>query len=183
MSRNLAAALVACVVMLAAASACMGQSSAIDPPKESVVLNDLTQQQATDGVHEYARMISTQLPPRARLGDPRMGTVKCHTPDGNERTGQEFVAGRYFVEGVDPAREVEMLDQLRATWRELGYQLVEDTEFPDGDQVPTFATPGDDYHLTVWLYGDHRSVPLVIIESPCAWPDPAPTSTSSSTSS
>ena len=33
--------------------------------------------------------------------------------------------------------------------------------------------------VTVYTYGDNRSVPLVVVESPCAWPEPAPSSASS----
>ncbi|MCT2587625.1 hypothetical protein [Actinophytocola gossypii] len=170
------AAVLAVLAVVAVVANLAGKAPSNDRPKETAVLNDLTQQQATTRVDDYTKLVASQLPPGSRLVTPRIGTVNCHTADGNERTGQVFVAARYFVAGVDPARYSRMIDDLRDTWTSLGYHLIDDLHYDNKDRTVRVATSGDDYHLTMRVYGDNRSTPLIVIESPCAWPDPATTS-------
>lgn len=144
------------------------------------MLNNLTEKQATAGVDRYEQLISSQLPAGSRLNlmEKGTGTVECHTPDGERRTGQIFFRRNWLVEDIDPANYRSFADLLRDTWRGLGYRIIDDIHYKDLDRTVRVATPQDDYRLTVYTYGDNRSVPLVVVESPCAWPDPTPSSTS-----
>lgn len=153
---------------------CDGAQSGPDKPKETAVLTDLTQEQVTARVLDYAQLVGTQLPGGARMQPDGVagtgpGTVNCHTPDGTERTGQVFVRSAYTVEDLDPAAFADVRDRLGGAWRSAGYRVIDDTRYKDGDRVLRVGTD-DDYHLTVRTYGDNRNTPLVVVESPCAWP-------------
>ena len=176
---------VAALVVLFVACSAGGPPSATKPPKETAVPNNLTQKQVTAGVEHYLNLIKSQLPQGSRLGPGQgtqlkagFGTSECFTPDGNDLSGQILVDAQYFVEGIDPAGYSTLADMLRDIWRGLGYRIIDDIHYKDLDRTVRVATPADDYHLTVYTYGDNRSVPLVVVESPCAWPDRAPSSTS-----
>jgi hypothetical protein len=107
------------------------------------VTSNVTLKVATAGVDRYAQQISTQLLPGARLARlaDGTGTVECHTPDGQQRTGQQYFALRNSVEDLTPARYPEMVDQLRRTWVGLGHRILEDTHGKEGDPIFAVATP------------------------------------------
>lgn len=141
--------------------------------------NDLTQQQAEAGVDKYIKLIGTQLPPGAHMVPGRgTGTLNCFTSDGKDLTGQVFVSADYLIQGVEPAQYLNLADHLRDTWTRLGYRLIDNAHDRNQDRTVRVATPGDDYHLTIYTYGDNRSIPLAVVESPCAWPDVTPSSPS-----
>lgn len=167
-------------VIVIVTGACSGPPSVTNPPKESTVPNSLTQKQVTDGVERYGQLVGTQLPPGSKLAimEQGTGTVECFTPDGKDLSGQIFFRKNWLVDGIDPANYQSFADLLRDTWRGLGYRIIDDVHYQDLDRTVRFATHGDDYHLTVYTYGDNRSIPLVVVESPCAWPEPKPSSTS-----
>jgi hypothetical protein len=175
MPANLPLKVLAFAVVLAAAGGCGGDPPAEEQPKESAVRTDLTQKQATAGVLDFVREVGTQLPAGARLAPGGLdgsgiGTLNCHTDDGRTRTGQLFVRADYTVEDLDPARYPTMVDTLRETWTGLGYEVLEDTHGAEGDLIVAVATPEDDYHLRIWVYGDNRATPQLLVESPCSWP-------------
>jgi hypothetical protein len=145
------------------------------------VTTNFSQKEVTAGVDKYVQLIGAQLPRGGHLAllEKGSGTVECHTPDGEHRTGQIFVTVNYFVRSIDPAKHSNLADRLRDIWTGLGYHLIDDLHYQDQDRTVRVATPGDDYHLTIYTYGDNRTDPLAVVESPCAWPDVSPSASTS----
>jgi hypothetical protein len=171
LTRGLGSAATVLVATLLAGG-CGGEPSEGDRWRETAVLNDLTQEQVTARVLDYARIIGTRLPDGARMQPDGVagtgpGTLNCH--HGRERTGLVFVRSSYSIEDLAPTAFADVLGRLRDSWTAAGYQVLDDTHFQDGDRILRVGTD-DDYHLTVRTYGGDRDTPLVVVESPCAWP-------------
>jgi hypothetical protein len=127
----------------------------------------------------YIDLVSrTQLPGGAHTRKANFGNGDANCTHGEELSGEIFMSGNYDILGVDPKQYAAFADQIRDTWVRIGYRLIDDTHWVDGDRTVRVNTP-DNYHLTLDTYGDNRSLPQLYVESPCARPDPKPSSSSS----